>query len=627
MRRIVDSMRSVGHPSGTAEAEHCCSEIVTPLKAALRQDGWRFALLVLLSFSAGCGGGSSSPPSSLTLSLGSNTAQVFQGQGSTTVNATVVLSGTTGSVTLNVAGLPPGATDQIQSPGNGTSGSIAFNAGTAAAGNYPMTVTASTGTLSSTVNLTLSVGVWAQIMSGASGEFRVAMSTSFQPAEWDYTVFQDYPGLNTTLGNLLPQHIRLQGVSEGVPQGAAGSSSTAWNFTILDAITQPVLGVDGHSPEFQIAKAPPFMYADDDSSNSFTDLTFQQFAGYAQNLVQYYDTGGFTANGQTYVSPAYPADTITWWGIYNEPNLNNSLTPQQYVTMYNTLVPAMQAIDPSLKFAAVELADFSGQVENWIPPFVSGVTAHVDVMATHFYSTCNQQDDDATVFATIPGFVSDVQLFYGQMATNPALASVPVWVTENNVNADFDKGGGISACNGTPFVLDQRGSSAFFTAWRPYVFSQLGKAGIQALYHWDFAADAQFGEVNVTTSQAQLQLSYWVDYWLARMFPSPPGASILQFTNTDDAEIEILSVQNSDGSVVIMLSNRALNSPTDNNGPGAPRTVSIDISALGSFQLGSSLTIDANTNVTTGPTATSVTPSPQMTVVFNGYGVAFLTLK
>jgi putative glycosyl hydrolase len=569
----------------------------------------------------------SSPPGSLTLSLASNTAQVFQGQSSTTVNATVVLSGTTGSVTLNVAGLPPGATDQIQSPGNGSSGSVTFNAGTAAAGAYPLTVAASAGTLSSTANLTLNIGVWAQIMPGANGEFRVAMSTSFQPAEWDYTVFQDYAGLNTTLGNLLPQHIRLQGISEGVPQGAAGTGSTAWNFTILDAITQPVLGVGDHSPEFQIAKAPPFMYSGDDSSNSFTDLTFQQFAGYAQNLVQYYDTGGFTANGQTYVSPAYPTDTITWWGIYNEPNINNNLTPQQYVTMYNTLVPAMQAIDPSLKFAAVELADFSGQVEAWIPPFVSGVTAHVDAMATHFYSTCNQKDDDATVFGTIPGFVSDVRLFYSQMATNPALVSVPVWVTENNVNADYDKGGGISACNGTPFVTDQRGSSAFFTAWRPYIFSQLGKAGIQALYHWDFAADAQFGEVNVTTSQAQLQLSYWVDYWLARMFPSPPGASILQFTNTDDAEIEILSVQNPDGSVVIMLSNRALNSANDNNGPGAPRTISIDISALGSFQSGSLLTIDANTNVTSGPTATSVTPSPQMTVVFNGYGVAFLTLE
>jgi hypothetical protein len=39
-----------------------------------------------------------------------------------------------------------------------------------------------------------------------------------------------------------------------------------------------------------------------------------------------------------------------------------------------------------------------------------------------------------------------------------------------------------------------------------------------------------------------------------------------------DSEIEVLSVQNPDGSAVIMLANQALNAPTDNNGHGAPRT-------------------------------------------------------
>jgi hypothetical protein len=472
------------------------------------------------------------------------------------------------------------------------------------------------------------------VSSSVSGPFGVAMSTSFQPAEWDYTVFQDYSGLTTTLGNLQPAHIRLQGVSEGVPQGMNDSASTAWSFSILDGIVQPALGVGDNSPEFQIAKAPPFMYEGDDSSNSFQDLTFNQFAGYAQNLVQYYDTGGFTpSGGSTLVSPAYPADTITWWGIYNEPNINNNLTASQYVTMYNTLVPQMQAIDGSLKFAAVELADFQGQVDSWIPTFASGVTAQVNAVATHFYSTCDQAMDDATVFASVAtsangnfNFVSDVQQIYSDLAANPALAHVPVWVTENNVNADYSVNG-ISACNGGPFVLDQRGSSAFFTAWRPYVFSQLGKAGVQALYHWDFAADAQFGEVNVTTSTAQLQLSYWTDYWLERMFPSPPGANLLNYTDTDSAEIETLPVMNSNGSVVVMVANHAVNAPaTDNNGPGAVRSVLIDTSALGNFSSASLLTIDASTNVATGPVASSVTPAAQMTINFTGYGVAFLTL-
>lgn len=464
------------------------------------------------------------------------------------------------------------------------------------------------------------------VSSTTSGPFSVAMSTSFQPAEWDYQFFATNPTATITLGDLGPHHVRLQGISQGVPQGAEGTNSSVWNFSILDGITQPVLSTGDHSPEFQIAKAPPFMYVNNNSSGAFVDTSFAAFAGYTQNLVRYYNTGGFTANAQPYVSPAYPADTITWWGIYNEPNINNSLTPQQYTDLYNTVVPAMQAVDPTIKFAALELADFYGQVQNWVPPFVSGVTAHVDVMATHFYSTCNQKDTDATLFNTIPGFVTDVQAFYSNMATNPALAAVPVWVTENNVNADYSNGNGMSTCNPSQvFVSDVRGSSPFFAAWRPYVFSQLGKTGIEALYHWDFDADKQYGEVDYNTDV--LRLSYWVDYWLGRIFPPDAGSQVLQHTSNDDAELETLAVRNSDSSVIVMIANHAVDLSTDNNGLGVSKTVAVNVSALGNFSSASLLIIDNKTNVAAGPTATSVSVAPQITMDLNGYSVGFLTLK
>lgn len=457
------------------------------------------------------------------------------------------------------------------------------------------------------------------------GPFRVAMSTSFQPAEWDSQFFQLNPGATTTLGNLQPNHVRLQDISQGIPQGTEGSPSQAWDFSIADAINQPVLGVGDRSPEFQIAKAPAFMYQGNNSGDVFLDTSYMQFAGYAQNLVRYYNTqAGFQANGTIYVSPSH--QPIIWWGIYNEPDYNNQLTPSDYVKMYNAVVPAMQTIDPTIKFAALELGDYPGGAEDWLPTFAQNVTAQVDVMATHFYSSCNQRDTDTTVFSTVPGFVSEVQKLYTIMNTNPALSSVPVWVTENNENADYDAGNGMSACNPTQqFVTDLRGTSAFFAAWRPYVFSQLGKAGAQALYHWDFDADQQFGEVDYNTGA--LQLSYWVDYWLGREFPADAGSNVLQYSTSDSEDLEILPVINADGSVVIMAANRAVNSPADNNGPGVSKTMQIDISALGSFSSGSLLVIDSTTSATTGPTATSVTPTSKMTINLDGYSVAFLKLQ
>jgi hypothetical protein len=124
-----------------------------------------------------------------------------------------------------------------------------------------------------------------------------------------------------------------------------------------------------------------------------------------------------------------------------------------------------------------------------------------------------------------------------------------------------------------------------------------------------------------------LRLSYWVDYWLGRVFPASPGSTLLQYTATNDAEQETLPVINADGSVVIMIANHAVNDAVhDNNGPGAPRSVQVDVSALGHFSSGSLMIIDQNTNVASGPVATSVTPASQMTITLDGYGVAFLTL-
>ena len=537
---------------------------------------------------------------SLSLSFSPASALVFPGQAATTVNVTLTRQGATGNVTLSVQGLPTGAVTTIQSPGSSNSGSITLSAPSAPAATYPLTVTASDGNVSGSAALSLVVGAVAQIGITKNGGFQVAMSTSFQPAEWDYQFFTLNPKATAPLGNLQPAHIRLQGISQGVPQTTANT----WDFTVLDDVTQPVLSVGDHSPEFQIAVAPAFMY---DANHNFLDPSYSTFAAYAQNLVRYYNKGGFTSgDGLFHVSPSsYP---ITWWGIYNEPNFNN-LDSTQYTQLYNKVVPKMQAVDPYLKFAALELGDYTGLANTFMPAFVSGVSAHVDALATHFYSTCNQKDSDAQLFSTIPDFVSEVGDIYAQMQTNPALTSVPVWVTENNVNADYSDPNGNSTCHpDQKFVTDLRGSSAFFAAWRPYVFSQLGKARVQALYHWDFDADKQFGEVDYSTGA--LQLSYWVDYWLAQMFPSPPGAELMSYTTTDISDIEVLPVVNGDGSVVVMVANYAVKTSGDNNGPGAPRIILIDTTALGNFSSGSLLTIDANTSVASGPVASTVTPAP-----------------
>ena len=459
------------------------------------------------------------------------------------------------------------------------------------------------------------------VNSATNGPFNLAMSTSFQPAEWDYQFFTDVPTAITPLANLNPSHIRLQTVSQGVPQRTASS----WDFSVLDPIVQPVLSVGDHSPEMQLGWAPSFMWSGGGTSGT---LDANAFSGYAQNMVRYYNTGGFTSLDNVFhVSPSYPNEKITWWGILNEPSINGfgpATGAADYTAVYNQVVPAMKTVDGNIKFAALELCCGS---EGWVQTFAANVNVQVDVLAAHYYSSCNQRDSDTQVFSTVPGFAASVQQIYTNLSLNPSLGSVPVWITENNVNADFNNGSGQSTCNpGQAFVTDRRGSSAFFAAWRPYVFSQVGKAGAQLLHHWDFNADAQFGELNWSGNQAPLQLSYWVDYWLARYFPGGSNQHLLNFTNSNAAQVEVLPVVNTDGSVVIMVSNHAVASTTDNNGAGLTGNISLDTSALGPFSSATQLVIDSATNVANGPTAASIPVASPIKLTMSGYSVAFVQL-
>jgi Glycosyl hydrolase catalytic core len=562
-------------------------------------------------------------PSVLNLTVSSTTAVALQDGTPASVTVTVQRpAGTSRSVTLSVLSAPAGVAVQIDSPGSGDAGSVTFTSSSAAAGTYTLAIQASDGQATGIANVSLTVAVVATIgtttnpLVGRGGKLDDFMTTSFQPASWTDNFFTSHPDATVALNALAAEHIRIQELERDIPM----TSATTWDFSYLDAMVNPILSVTDHSPEFQIAAAPAWM----NDANGNLDMAnhLQDFVDYCANMVRYYNTGGFDANGTHYQSPSlYP---ITWWGIFNEPNIHG-LTPAQYVQLYNAVVPAMQAVDPTLKFSAVELADFGTEPEKYMPTFVSSVTAQVDVVSTHFYSTCNQKDSDQQLFNTIPGFVSDVKYIYSQLATNPALANVPIWVTENNVNADYNSGNGMSACNpGTPFVTDLRGTSGYFAAWRPFVYSQLSQAGVEGLYHWDYNADAQYGEVDGGTGQ--IYRSYWVDYWLGRYFAPATSPNILGLNVTEASTIETLAVQSADGSVVVMIANRAVRATGDNNGPGAPRTVVVDLSAWPAFSTASLLTIDASTDPAAGPVAVPITPAARLTINFSNYGVAFLRL-
>jgi hypothetical protein len=607
--------------------------------------GWRFGgsdwasigALALLSL-LGCGASMTSPL--LTVSLSPSPIVVPQDGASVQAQITIA---SLSFAQVSFTNMPAGVEEAYSHSVTGPSGQITFTASvTTAPGAYSPSITVKSGGHTVSSSFTLVVAPVVKVANtvdnalGVNGKLEQFMATSFQIFQYTGQIFGTGATMTAReqqLTNLGAQHNRMQVIAGGMPMLSNTGTAADWDFTILDTTAEPVLASGDHSPEFQIATAPAWMC--DSQGHLLVAAHAKDFAAYAANLVRYYNTGGFDWGGKHFQSLG--SSPITWWGVFNEFNING-MSVADYVTLYNTTVPAMLAVDPTIRISALELSDYSigtggpGDPQKFLPTFLAapsagGVNAQVDVLSTHFYSTCNQRDTDATLFAQVPGFAQNIQYFYQALGKRADLANAQVWVTENNVNADFNDGNGKSHCNpGQTFVSDQRGSSAFFAAWRPYAFSQLGKAGNRALYHWEYAADKQYGEVD---SASDMYLGYWVDRTLINQFPSTPsspGPDILSLTVTDADGIETLATRAEDGRVHVMIVDRAVHAPTDNNGAGDPRIVIVDSSSFGTFASASLLTIDANTNVTNGPTGAGISPASRIVVTLNGYGTAFLTL-
>jgi len=601
------------------------------------------SMIAVLASLTGCGSSAgvhpTPAPPQITLSLGVSSIDMQQDG---TMNPAIALTipNAPGAVSISVSGLPNGISAQFDA----ASQLLSFSGGKdVPAGSYAATVTAASGTQTASQPLTVINDVVAVVSPdidptlGVNGKLDQFMSTSFQIAQWTGDIFGSgdiAAAREKQLTAIGAKHNRAQVIAGGMPMVANTGAAADWDFSTLDLTLQPVLASGDHSPEFQIGTAPAWMC---DDKGHLLIAHADDFAAYSANLVRYYNKGGFDWGGMHFQSAStYP---IKWWGIFNEYNING-LTAAEYLTLYNKTVPAMLAVDPTIKISAVELSDW-GLGTGWdgdpmiaLPTFLGssgadGVNTQVDVLSTHFYGSCNQGDTDAQIFSQVPQFADNIRYFYKALAQyRPDLSSTQVWVTENNVNADFDDGTGHSTCNpGHAFVTDTRGTTAYFAAWRPYVFSQLGKVGNRALYHWAYSSDKQYGEVDESNTK---YLSYWVDKTLAANFPSSLSAlppDILSLEVTDTSTIETLATRAADGTVRVMIVNRAVHSAGDNNGTGDPRTVVVELTDWTWIKSATVLTIDSSTSVSSGPKPVLADPGSRYPITLKGYGVAILTLK
>ena len=214
-----------------------------------------------------------------------------------------------------------------------------------------------------------------------------------------------------------------------VPGSDPLTSPGVWDFSQLDAFLPPIQSSGDHSPEFQIAGAPAFM---NDANGNLLPSSYADFAAMSANLVA---TTTPAASMPAALIFKAPARTPSPGGASSMSRM--AVVSRRRITSISTtpMVPAMAQADPSIKFAAVELSDWAPDAESF--------PAHLRFQRDGsggcrsprtFIPPATSKPPMTTIFPTVLNFASEVSYIYSELATQPNLAAVPVWVTENNVN-------------------------------------------------------------------------------------------------------------------------------------------------------------------------------------------------
>lgn len=439
-------------------------------------------------------------------------------------------------------------------------------------------------------------------------------------------MLDDSPAALSSFRALQAPLVRIHaGTDSDAPALPKPTASSGWSFANLDRLVNDSTAAGGDvlmNPRY----APDWMWTCTTygAAGSIRDLTFRTYAQYLARLVSYYNTGSMTTEtGQVITNPAGTRNRITWWEPWNEPDLNNEtpcapasgvgLTSAQYVTMWNAVVPAMLAVDPTLKFVGPATAGGqfgSGGSDDYITTLMQGAVHKPDALSFHGYGYWDNAVPDKWIFDGdgSPGGGGIPVIADSAAAVHAAYPSTPVWVTEVNVNA---------AWGNDPYA---RPWTALGAAWWGSMFSQLAPRGVGMIHQYLVMESPQFGLVDDQTGAPTLP--YWVQKSLNAGFPA--GSTILSSSSTNTG-VQALAAKRADGKISVLVVNRQLNGATTTGGAGLPALVNVALPGVSPTSV-TVQQIDKNTPATTGPATVSLDPTVPLTVNFPGYGFAVLTI-
>lgn len=276
-------------------------------------------------------------------------------------------------------------------------------------------------------------------------------------------------------------------------------NTTSWDFSLIDPYTRqffesnrqrPNIVNFSTIPQWMFKTEHPVSYPSDPGKpvwnytqgTELRDPSLKELGDYYARLVSWYTKGGFTDElGHWHASGHH--FHIDYWEVLNEPDLEHTMTPEQYTRRYDAIVEAIQRVQPGMKFVGLALADPTREpqyFEYFLNPKNHKPDIHLDMISYHFYAVPSFDQDPTswqfTVFDQAERFVNSVR--YIDSIRQRLSPTTKTTIDEVGIIDPADGLQGMPGYHFEPFPSFYWNLSAAEFA---FLYGELSKLGIEAI--------------------------------------------------------------------------------------------------------------------------------------------------
>jgi hypothetical protein len=178
-----------------------------------------------------------------------------------------------------------------------------------------------------------------------------------------------------------------------------------WDTSLIDPMTVDFFNAtEGHTTILNFSTIPAWLFkadkpvtypADPDEvtwkyteGKDLREGGLQDLGDYYARLVSWYTRGGFTdRQGQRHISNFH--FKIPYWEVFNEPELEHGMSPQEYSARYDAVVAAVHAVSPQTRFVGLALAypsEHPDMFEYFLDHKNHRPGIPLDMISYHFYA-------------------------------------------------------------------------------------------------------------------------------------------------------------------------------------------------------------------------------------------------